>query len=171
MGPRSTKHWWISKLPASTACLKLILSTAMYTLTQCLAKCESESIQQCEGNVTVWQSVSQWKSHAWILLTPLRQGAAIMTGGDTSIFRCNCSFSYLPSKITRYCYVWKPSPLCKITVYQMGVVSWPWFSVEYFTAVGFMGNIHFCSSVSWLTGVIGFSSLLILSFDPAISDF
>lgn len=91
-------------IKAASTAAKLIFSTAMCTLTQCLANCESKGTQQCEGNVTVWQLVPQWESHARILLTPLHQGAAIMTGRDTSIFRCNCSFSYLPSKITRYCY-------------------------------------------------------------------
>lgn len=60
-------------------------------------------------HLTVWRQCNSLaagspsgKSCAWLALAPLRQGAAIMTGGDTSIFRCNCSFSYLPSKITHF---------------------------------------------------------------------
>lgn len=169
MGSMNRNDQRISQLTASTAA-KLVFFKALCTLTQRSVNCESECIWQCEGSVTVWRLVPQWEILCLPCVGSLRQGAAIMTGGDTFIFRCNCSFSYLPSKITFYCYVWKPSPLCKITVYQMGTVSWRWFSIEYFTALCLLGNIHFCSSLCWPTEVTGFHSLLMQSLGPLIKD-
>lgn len=133
MGFMNWNDGWTSQPTASTAA-KLIFFKAVCTLTQCSANCESECVWQCDSSVTVWRLVSRWETLCLACVASLRQGAAVTTRGDTFIFRCSCSFSYLPSKITLYCYVWKPSALRKITAYQMGTVTWRWFSIEYFTA-------------------------------------